>query len=60
MAIWWLRFCATSTRRRSSTFTWRGDQVRLQPANPTMDPIFAPAENVEIQGRVIMVMRRMN
>ncbi|MCB9444927.1 MAG: repressor LexA [Ardenticatenaceae bacterium] len=32
--------------------------VRLQPANPTMDPIFVDAANVEIQGKVMMVMRR--
>jgi repressor LexA len=41
-------------------FYLEGDHVRLQPANPFMDPIFAPAEDVEIQGRVIMVLRRMN
>lgn len=32
--------------------------VRLQPANPTMDPIYVEAANVEIQGKVMMVMRR--
>jgi repressor LexA len=32
--------------------------VRLQPANPTMGPIYVDATNVEIQGRVMMVMRR--
>ncbi len=32
--------------------------VRLQPANPTMEPIFVPADKVEIQGKVMMVMRR--
>jgi len=37
-----------------------GKQVRLQPANPFMDPIFAAAKDVEIQGRVIMVLRRMD
>jgi repressor LexA len=41
-------------------FYLEGDHVRLQPANPFMDPIFEPAENVGIQGRVIMVLRRMN
>jgi repressor LexA len=41
-------------------FYLEGDQVRLQPANPFMDPIFAPAGDVEIQGRVIMVLRRLN
>jgi repressor LexA len=41
-------------------FYLEGDQVRLQPANPSMDPIYAPAANVEIQGKVIMVLRQMN
>ena len=34
------------------------DQVRLQPANPTMQPIMAPAESVQIQGVVVGVMRK--
>ena len=33
-------------------------KVRLQPANPTMEPIFVDAANVEIQGKVMMVMRQ--
>ena len=41
-------------------FYLEGNRVRLQPANPFMDPIYAPAKNVEIQGRVIMVLRRLN
>jgi repressor LexA len=41
-------------------FYLEGDQVRLQPANPNMDPIFARAKDVEIQGRVIMVLRQLN
>lgn len=32
--------------------------VRLQPANPTMEPIFVDAASVEIQGKVMMVMRQ--
>ena len=35
------------------------EQVRLQPANPLMDPIYVPADNVEIQGKVMMVVRRL-
>lgn len=30
-----------------------GGRVRLQPANVTMDPIFADADDVEVQGRVL-------
>jgi repressor LexA len=36
------------------------DRYRLQPANPTMKPIFIKkSEPVEIKGKVVMVIRRM-
>jgi repressor LexA len=35
-----------------------GDRVRLQPANATLDPIFVPAADVEIQGRLLAVLRK--
>jgi len=35
-----------------------GDRVRLQPANPTMQPIYVPARNVRIQGVVVGLMRK--
>jgi repressor LexA len=35
-----------------------GGMVRLQPANAAMDPIRVPASNVEIQGRVLAVLRK--
>ena len=38
---------------------YEGKLVRLQPANPTMDPIYAPAEQVQVQGKVVMVIRRL-
>lgn len=41
-------------------FYLEGDRVRLQPANPQMAPIYVPAENVEVQGKVMMVIRRLN
>ena len=34
------------------------DCVRLQPANPTLGPIITDPGNVEIQGRVVAVIRR--
>jgi repressor LexA len=34
-----------------------GNRVRLQPANSTMEPIYTDAENVEVQGRVVSVIR---
>ncbi|HEX4320558.1 MAG TPA: transcriptional repressor LexA [Acidobacteriaceae bacterium] len=39
-------------------FYQEGSQVRLQPANIEMDPIFVPAAQVAIQGRVLGVLRR--
>jgi repressor LexA len=35
-----------------------GEQVRLQPSNAAMQPIFVPAAQVAIQGRVIGVLRK--
>ena len=35
------------------------DRIRLQPANSQMEPIFTRPENVEIQGRVIAVVRHL-
>jgi len=34
-----------------------GPRVRLQPANATMEPIFVPAGDLRIQGKVVSVMR---
>ena len=33
-------------------------RVRLQPSNPTMEPIFAPADQLAIIGKVILGLRR--
>jgi repressor LexA len=35
------------------------DRVRLQPANSQMEPIYAEPEDVEIQGKIIAVIRRL-
>ena len=35
-----------------------GDTIRLQPANPNMQPIRVPAQDVQIQGIVVGLMRR--
>lgn len=35
-----------------------GSMIRLQPANTEMDPIFVPASQVAIQGRVLGVLRK--
>ncbi len=36
------------------------DRVRLQPANDTMKPIYTGLDNVEIQGKVVGVIRRLD
>jgi len=38
-----------------------GSRVRLQPANPTMQPIFIDnPETLEVQGKVVLVVRQLN
>jgi repressor LexA len=38
-------------------FFLEGDTVRLQPENPTMEPIIIPAAHVAVRGRVVGVIR---
>ncbi|MGC9520397.1 MAG: transcriptional repressor LexA [Anaerolineae bacterium] len=38
---------------------YEGKKVRLQPANPTMNPIFVPADDVQVQGKVVLVIRKL-
>ena len=38
-------------------FFHEGDRIRLQPANPSMGPIYVEPERVQIQGKVEMVIR---
>jgi repressor LexA len=40
-------------------FYHEGDRVRLQPANVTMEPIYTSPENLQIQGRVVGVIRNL-
>ncbi len=40
-------------------FYHEGDRVRLQPANPTMDPIYVDSSTeIEVQGKVVLVIRQ--
>ena len=50
----WLKDQKETTLKR---FYLEGDRVRLQPENSTMEPIFTPAANVEVQGRLVTVIR---
>jgi repressor LexA len=53
----WLKDREETTLKR---FYLEKGKVRLQPANPTMQPIFADPKNVEVQGKVVLVIRRPN
>jgi repressor LexA len=50
----WLKDQRETTLKK---FYLEGDRVRLQPANMTMDPIYTGAENVQVQGRLVTVVR---
>ena len=53
----WLRAEQEATLKR---FYMEDGRVRLQPANSTMQPIYTDPDNVEIKGRVIGVIRRLD
>jgi repressor LexA len=36
----------------------QGDRVRLQPANSALQPIYVPASEVQVQGRLLAVLRK--
>jgi repressor LexA len=55
MVVAWLREEEEATLKK---FYREGSQVRLQPANSTMDPIYVDAGNVEVRGRVVEVLRQ--
>jgi len=54
MVAAWIKDREETTLKR---FYHEHGQVRLQPANPTMDPIYVSPDNVEIQGKVVAVIR---
>jgi repressor LexA len=56
MAAIWLKAEKEATLKK---FYAELDTVRLQPANTEMQPIYAEPDNVEIQGRVIAVIRHL-
>jgi len=55
MVVAWLKSEEEATLKR---FYQEGDQVRLQPANSQMNPIYCDAGNVEIRGKVVAVIRK--
>lgn len=55
MVAVWLNSSDTTTLK----YFFREDgRVRLQPANPQMKPIFVDADDVTVQGKVVMVLRQ--
>lgn len=50
----WLKDEKETTLKK---FYYESDRIRLQPANVTMDPIFTRPDNVEIQGKLVTVVR---
>jgi repressor LexA len=57
MVAAWLTEREETTLKR---FFREGDRIRLQPENQTMAPIYVDADKVEIQGRVVTVIRQLN
>ena len=56
MVVAWLKLEQEATLKR---FYREGEQVRLQPANEHMEPIIVAADNVEVHGKVVAVLRRL-
>lgn len=54
MVAVWLRDGTTTLKH----FHHEGSRIRLQPANPTMGPIYVEPEEVQVQGKVVMVVRQ--
>ncbi|MCS7251829.1 MAG: transcriptional repressor LexA [Anaerolineae bacterium] len=57
MAVIWLADRHETTLKRVYR---EGDRIRLQPAHPAMPPMYVPAEVVQIQGKVLHVLRNLN
>lgn len=55
MVAVWLTSSDTTTLKY---FYQEGNRIRLQPANPTMKPIYVDPQDVRVQGKVEMVVRR--
>ena len=55
MVAVWLKDKGETTLKR---FYREKNRIRLQPANPTMQPIYAHPANVEVQGKVLVVIRQ--
>ncbi len=57
MVVAWLKKDKEATLKK---LFHEGHRVRLQPANSQMKPIFVAPSDVEIQGKVVMVIRKLS
>jgi repressor LexA len=57
MVAAWLIDQEETTLKR---FYHEGERIRLQPENQTMAPIYVDSDKVEVQGRVVTVIRQLN
>lgn len=57
LAAVWLTDRNETTLKR---FFLEGDRVRLQPENPTMKAMYFPAADVQVMGKVLLVVRQLN
>ena len=55
MVAVWIKDKGETTLKR---FYKEKNRIRLQPANPTMQPIYVHPSNVEVQGKVLVVIRQ--
>ena len=55
MVVAWLKEEEEATLKK---YYPEGSKVRLQPANSQMEPIYSSADNVEVRGKVVSVIRK--
>ena len=56
VAAWLVNEEETTLKR----YFHEGDQIRLQPENSQMEPIYVAPDNLQIQGKVLAVIRQVN
>ena len=55
MVAVWIKSSSTTALKH---IFYEGNTIRLQPANPIMEPIYVPHDDVQIQGKVMLVLRQ--
>ena len=57
MIVAWLKLESSVTLKR---FYKEANRIRLQPANPLMQPLYVSPDNLDVQGKVIGIIRHLN